>query len=193
MLCKDDFLKRVNEIAECCPNGIILREKDMQENQYLFLAKKVMDICKNRNVTCILHSFVKTAIKLNCKAVHLSLSEFKRLTEKEKSFFEFVGVSCHSLEEAKQAEKLGCTYIVFGHVFESDCKKGIKPRGVDCLCNVCENTAVPVYAIGGIDEKNINEVKTSSAQGGCIMSAFMQCENVNDFMNDLRKATENEI
>ena len=108
-LCKDDFLKRIQIIATAQPKAIVLREKDLSEEAYTILAEKVMHICEKYSVPCILHSFAKAAMALNVKAIHMPLPLLRKMTPQEKNHFEIIGASCHSLEEAKEAERLGCT------------------------------------------------------------------------------------
>ena len=177
-LCKDDFLKRIQIIAAAQPKAIVLREKDLSEEAYTILAEKVMHICEKYSVPCILHSFAKAAMALNVKAIHMPLPLLRKMTPQEKNHFEIIGASCHSLEEAKEAERLGCTYITAGHIFLTDCKKGLPGRGLTFLQNICENVSIPVYAIGGISNENINDVRQTGAAGACIMSGFMKCNNI---------------
>ena len=125
-----------------------------------------MHICEKYSVPCILHSFAKAAMALNVKAIHMPLPLLREMTPQEKNHFEIIGASCHSLEEAKEAERLGCTYITAGHIF------------LTFLQNICENVSIPVYAIGGISNENINDVRQTGAAGACIMSGFMKCNNV---------------
>ena len=106
------------------------------------------------------------------------LPDLRKMTPQEKNHFEIIGASCHSLEEAKEAERLGCTYITAGHIFLTDCKKGLPGRGLTFLQNICENVSIPVYAIGGISNENINDVRQTGAAGACIMSGFMKCNNI---------------
>lgn len=181
-LCGTDFLQRIEEIASCGPRAIILREKDLSENEYRQLAKKVMAICERKKVPCILHSFVNTAIELGAEQIHLPMHVMRSLSEAEKACFSAIGASCHSLEEALEAKRLGCTYITAGHIFATDCKKGLPPRGTDFLRSICEQVSAPVYAIGGIDSGNIEEVRRCGAEGACIMSGLMCCENVRDYI-----------
>jgi thiamine-phosphate pyrophosphorylase len=83
-----------------------------------------------------------------------------------------VSVSCHSLEEAKAAR--GADMIILGTIFETDCKKGLKGKGLDFLREVCAAVSVPVYAIGGITPHRLPEIKKAGAAGGCMMSYFMR-------------------
>ena len=68
---------------------------------------------------------------------------------------------------------LGASYVTGGHIFATDCKKGVPPRGLDFLKAVCSSVNIPVYAIGGINGDNINSVLNAGASGACIMSGLM--------------------
>lgn len=181
-LCRENFLERVEEIAANHPKGIILREKDLIEEEYKRLAEEVLHLCKKYEVPCILHSFVDAAMELGAENIHLPLYILRKMDEKKKETFKIIGASCHSVEEAQEAERLGCTYITAGHVFVTDCKKGLAPRGLDFLKNVVESVSIPVYGIGGIDNENINEVRNTGGAGAGIMSGLMRCENVKETM-----------
>ena len=182
ILCKEDFLARVEKIAANKPKGMILREKDLSEKEYKELAVKVIQICEKYDVPCILHSFVNAAIELGAEDIHLPLHILREMDAKTKDNFKIIGASCHSVEEAQEAERSGCTYITAGHVFVTDCKKGLAPRGLEFLQNVCKSVSIPVYAIGGISSENINAVRKVGAAGACVMSGLMRCENVKETM-----------
>ena len=94
-----------------------------------------------------------------------------------------LGASCHSVAEAVEAERLGCTYITAGHIFDTDCKKGVPGRGLSFLQEVCETVRIPVYAIGGVTHENFPEVKRVGAAGVCVMSGLMTCGNVEDYID----------
>lgn len=181
-LCAEDFLVRIEKIASAHPKGIILREKNMTEEEYKRLADSVMKICDKYGTTCILHSFVNVARELNCKSIHLPLHILGTLSSDDKAIFTSLGASCHSVEDAIEAEKSGCTYITAGHIFETDCKKGLPGRGIDFLKSVCESVSVPVYGIGGINAENMDEVRKTGAKGACVMSGGMICNEVQNYL-----------
>ena len=89
-----------------------------------------------------------------------------------------------------EAQASGCTYITAGHVFETDCKKGLPGRGVDFLRNVCAAVDIPVYGIGGIDADNIALVRDAGARGACLMSSLMVSENVTGLMRAMEGQNE---
>lgn len=181
-ICQGDFLERIDAIGKQEPesNGrlrpdvLILREKDLSEGEYEKLAGSVLAVCEKNQLPCILHGFPKVARKLHYPAIHLPLPLLRKLTKKERTFFTELGASCHSVEEAREAESLGCTYITAGHIFETDCKKGLPGRGLEFLENVCRSVSIPTYAIGGIGQANIKAVRQAGAAGACIMSGFMK-------------------
>lgn len=182
-ICKEDFLLRIEKLAKAKPKAIVLREKQLSESDYAVLAKKVIEICNKYNTQCILHNFSKVAEKLNHNALHLPLHILATLTDKEKSQYEILGASCHSVEDTLKAERLGCTYITAGHIFDTDCKKGLPGRGLDFLKAVCSSVSIPVYAIGGISSKNFSMVRNAGADGGCIMSSAMNCTIPQEYLN----------
>ena len=181
-LCNNNFLDQIEMIASAHPKAIVLREKDLAEKEYEQLARQVMQICQKHGTQCILHSFSNAAIALGATAVHMPLPLLQKMTLQEKSHFQIIGASCHSLEEAKEAQDLGCTYITAGHIFLTDCKKGLPGRGLSFLEEICKAVRIPVYAIGGISSQNIESVRKTGAAGACIMSGFMRCKTVEEIM-----------
>lgn len=183
VLCKEDFIVRIEKIASAHPSGIILREKDLSEKEYRNLAKTVLEICHKHGVPCILHSFTDVASELNCNALHLPLDILRTLSAEDKKMFKTLGASCHSADDAVEAQKLGCTYITAGHIFDTDCKKGVAGRGLGFLREICQSVNIPVYAIGGINSENISQVINAGASGACIMSGTMVCEDVQKYFS----------
>ena len=171
-LCKEDFLTQIEKIARSNVDGIILREKDLTENEYYQLASQVIDICEHYKKRCILHTFIDIALDMKITNVHLPLRTAIEQSDKI-SRFEKVGISTHSIEDAIIAQRLGATYITAGHIFATDCKKGVPPRGLAYLKEVCNVVSIPVFGIGGITTENAKEVINHGAQGICMMSSLM--------------------
>lgn len=162
--------------------SIVLREKDLPENDYKALAEKVLKVCKENNTECILHTYYKTAIELNCKKIHLPLHVLKSNPHISREFYE-IGVSIHSVDEGIEAMNLGATYITAGHIFATNCKKDLPPRGLGFLSSVCNSVSIPAYGIGGISRENVKEVIKAGAAGICIMSGLMKCTDPKELFN----------
>lgn len=174
-LCSRPFMEQLERVCRFQPKAVILREKDLSEQEYLLLAENVLQICKQYQVPCILHSFVSVARALNSPAIHLPLPLLRRY-HGQLDDFTTVGTSIHSVEDALEAEKLGATYLTAGHIYTTDCKKGVPPKGPAFLKEVCQSVSLTVYAIGGIhpDQAQFQEIMDCGAKGGCIMSGMMQ-------------------
>ena len=100
-LCNKDFLEKIQDICRLNEKeikyvSIVLREKDLSENEYKDLATKVLEVCKNNNTECILHTYFNVAKELECKKIHLSLHLLKSNPNVCNDFDE-VGVSIHSV------------------------------------------------------------------------------------------------
>lgn len=172
-ICKGDFLDRICEVVLRKPRAVILREKDLTADEYADLALKVSKICSDAGVMCIYHTFIDAAIAHGVKQIHLPMPLLQSMSDEEKSRFDVLGVSCHSAAEAIKAQSLGATYIIAGHVFDTDCKKGLPGRGLSFLHEVVNAVDIPVYGIGGITESNLKQVLQTGAKGGCMMSGYM--------------------
>ena len=186
LLCNENFESRIEKISQAGPKAIILREKDLSACEYRILAEKVMKICREYGVHCILHYFWYIASELGCMSVHLPLSQLRTLSTSQREMFTSLGCSCHCTEDASEAGNMGCSYIIAGHIFKTDCKKDIMPRGADFLKNVCCEVSIPVYAIGGINEDNISQLSDTGARGVCLMSSLMTCPNPYEYIRALK-------
>lgn len=74
----------------------------------------------------------------------------------------------------KTAVKNGATQIILGTIFETECKKGLKGKGLEFVREICKACPVPEYAIGGINMERLPQVMDAGAAGGCMMSGFMR-------------------
>ena len=190
-LCENENLeKQIKKIFSAYEKKIILknfeivtltlREKDLGKNEYLNLVEKIYPICKRYGIDLILHQNYDLNLdeKYNIEGIHLSYEIFKSLNknirEKLIKKYKRIGVSIHSLEEAKDVENLGATYVVAGHIFETDCKKALEPRGLNFIKELSSILTIPIFAIGGINEENSNLVLNSGAFGVCMMSSLMK-------------------
>ncbi len=177
LLCPDDFLERLDRIAAQHPYAIVLREKDLSEHEYEALARDCLRICEKHHVPLNVNSQIAVARRIGCDGIHLP---FHLLMQHKQDLADFsrVGVSLHSPEEAAQLADTPATYVQAGHVFPTDCKASIPPRGLSFLRAVCQATNLPVFGIGGINAERYPAVLQTGAAGACIMSGLMTCNDV---------------
>lgn len=180
-LCQEPFLTRIERIASQHPYCIVLREKDLSETAYESLARDCLSICQKYDVPLNINTYIDVARRIGCKGIHLPFHIF--MNQKDNlSDFERIGVSLHSPEEAAQLASTPATYVQAGHIFPTDCKAGLPPRGLSFLQRVCEATVLPVFGIGGINAERYPAVMQTGAAGACIMSGLMTCTDVKETM-----------
>ena len=170
-LCSASLKEQVEKIcnAGLC-DALILREKDLAEQDYMSLAMSIKLICDKHGIDLFCNNMPSAAGRLGCN-LQLSYQNFLDLKGKKD---QETWVSVHTVEEARNAEKLGADGLIAGHIFVTDCKKGLAPRGLEFLKEVCYAVSIPVFAIGGIDESNSDAVRLAGAQGECRMSWYMR-------------------
>lgn len=177
-LVQGDFLEQMQKVIHLHPHAVILREKDLSDEEYEILAEKIGGMCRESGVRCFLHSRIPVANRLGCRKIHISIPVFMAMSEEERSQmrknFQEISVSCHSMEDMNIAVKNGATQIILGTIFETECKKGLKGKGLEFVREICKVCPVPVYAIGGINLERLQQVMDVGAAGGCMMSGFMR-------------------
>lgn len=165
--CPDDFLIRMEGIIAQRPARIILREKDLTPEDYEALARKLLPLCEKHGVPLVCNGPISGFALPGC-GVQLSFPN------RNLPVFGEFGVSVHAPEEAAALQESHAAYLIAGHVFPTDCKKGVPPRGLEFLQKVCQNARQPVYAIGGITPERVPSVLQAGAAGYCVMSALMK-------------------
>ncbi len=176
--CPRPLLKQIERLASSTlkPAAILLRAKDISSAEYRTLALAAYKICTEHKLPLILHSDWQLAQNLNCKYLHLPLALLRSLPQAERAYFTWLSTSVHSISEAQEAEALGATVLIAGHIYATQCKADLAPRGLNFLRAVASATSLPVYAIGGIcfDAVQHAELIANGARGACVMSAYMR-------------------
>lgn len=189
--CSQDFFCCIHNAIKDGIKTLILREKDLGYAEYVALAKKVADFLSQYNIDNPVNLMLNIGrfaeknadekiIKqfqadTNCHNIHIPIRcilENERFNTIRQLTTGTLGMSVHTVEEAVFAQNLGADYITAGHIFETACKPGLKPRGLEFLKKVCESVNIPVYAIGGMTKENAHLAIHAGAKGICIMSGY---------------------
>lgn len=176
--CPRPLLEQLKRLASCDarPRAVILRAKELNKADYCILAKEATQICSEHELPLILHSDWQLALELGIRRLHLPLALLRQLPQSARTNCTWLSTSVHSVEEALEAQSLGATAFVAGHIYATQCKAGVAPRGLSFLKAVCAAVQLPVYAIGGIgfDATQHAELQKNGARGACVMSAYMK-------------------
>lgn len=168
------------------PDLLIVREKQLSETEYIELFAGLCEKVKayekkeknkrekSKPALVIPHTYPAAAVKGGSCWLHLPLPIFRDYQRTGKCVGLHVGTSVHSVEQAKEAQRMGACYVTAGHIFSTDCKKGLPPRGIGFLEQVCASVQIPVFAIGGIYQENFCEIQQAGAAGACRMSDYIR-------------------
>jgi thiamine-phosphate diphosphorylase len=155
-------------------DAVLLREKDLNDDSLYEIAKKIKEKIQGKDTLVIINRNLEVAKKINADGYHIG---FHDLIKEKPDWQGLLGVSIHSLEEAILAQKHGASYLLASHVFETDCKKGLAPRGIEFIKEIKFHVDIPVIALGGIKPENVKEVLSAGVEGIAVMSAIMASDD----------------
>ncbi|PEO75955.1 thiazole tautomerase TenI [Bacillus toyonensis] len=145
----------------------------------------------------VINDRIDIAILLNIPRVQLGYRSADVRLVKEKFSYLHVGYSVHSLEEAIVAFKNGADSLVYGHVFPTDCKKGVPARGLEEISDIASCLSIPITAIGGIIPENTVDVLTNGVSGIAVMSGIVSSSNpyskAKSYKESIRKWAEKHV
>lgn len=169
-------IERLTRLSQQRPQAVILRAKDIDSETYRTLAKSAQQLCTAASLPLILHSDWQLARELGINRLHLPLALLRQMPTCERALLAWLSTSVHSVDEALEAQSLGASVLIAGHIYATQCKAGLAPRGLSFLHEVCKTVQLPVYAIGGIgfDKAQHAELLAQGARGACVMSAYMR-------------------
>lgn len=169
-------IERLTKLTELRPQAVLLRAKSLDKAAYRKLALQAQQSCEAAGIPLILHSDWQLAHEFGIQNLHLPLALLRKMPACERAHFTWLSTSVHSVEEAIEAQALGATVLIAGHIYTTQCKAGLAPRGLGFLQAVCSAVSLPVYAIGGIGFATAQhaELLTNGAHGACVMSAYMR-------------------
>lgn len=173
-----EFESKIRSAVEGGCTMVQLREKNI--NSYLMYqrALSIKKITDEYHIPLIINDRLDIMLAVGADGVHLGQQDIpvkivRRLIGKDK----IIGVSAHCPEEAEKAERDGADYLGVGAIFPTTTKKDIIITPVDVLRKIKETVSVPVVAIGGINQNNINTLKGSHVDGVAVISAIMKSKD----------------
>jgi thiamine-phosphate diphosphorylase len=184
--------------ADC----VHIREKDMPARELVELVRAAVQAGNARGSAAdagatprvMVNDRLDVALAAGAAGVHLGresanardVANWSRSGNAPADFL--IGVSCHRLEEAREAEGAGANYIFFGPVFDTPSKRALgEPQGVASLARICGSVRIPVIAIGGVDESNAPECVRAGAAGIAAIRMFQEARDAHALKSAVRK------
>lgn len=203
-LLTDDGLGRVVAAMGAGVDSVQIRERKATARHLLEAARRLLIPASEYGTVITINDRVDVALALlpACRAtssgafvsigVHLGGHSLPVALVRSHLPLPLVGVSVHSLEEARNATHDGANYLTFGHVYPSNSHPGVPPRGVGQLAQVVAEVEIPVFAIGGIDVHNVHDVRATGCAGIAVISAIMKAPDPAFATRELRFALDQE-
>ncbi|MEW5944780.1 MAG: thiamine phosphate synthase [bacterium] len=185
-----DSDRRVESLIRGGAALLQLREKNATDRRVLNCAKRLSAAARKLGALAFVNDRLDIALAAGAHGVHLGAGDVPLRNARKISGGKLLfGVSTHSLTQALAAAKAAPDYISLGPIFPSPTKPGKKPLGVRALADVCGAVPVPVVAIGGVNDANVEDVFCAGAAGAAIISAVKRAENPRAFLEKtLRRA-----
>nr|WP_314443410.1 thiamine phosphate synthase [uncultured Campylobacter sp.] len=138
------------------------------------------------------HNFADFALRAGERNLWLPLGGLRsfgavRGAEFLRANFKKLVASCHSEAEASEALKLGANAICLSHIFATDCKAGLAPRGLNLIRAVRGFYDGEIYALGGITPHNFASILRAGADRIAVMSSAMAAQDASDFIRKFKK------
>ena len=170
--------------------AIQLRERDLPMPELLSLARELQAITAARAIPVIVNDRADLAVALNLAGVHLRANSLPVTVARQLVGADrLVGVSTHSIEDVRRANRDGADYIVFGPIFDTPSKRMFgSPVGLSALADVCRQSTIPVFAIGGITRARVEEVRRAGAYGVAVIGAVLARDDVGTAVSELLSA-----
>jgi len=183
-----------DQVKEALDGGatcIQLREKQLDEENFLKEAIEIQKLCKEYHVPFIVNDNVNIAKSMHADGIHVGQSDMEALdVRKELGKDVILGVSAQTVEQAKKAEAHGADYLGVGAVFPTGSKDDADDVSHETLQAICEAVSIPVIAIGGITQDNVKELAGSGIVGIAVISAIFAQKDITQATKDLKQATE---
>jgi thiamine-phosphate pyrophosphorylase len=192
------LLQRIEDVGAAGVDWIQIREKDLSGKECSLLVLEALQRATRTAprarasaagarilVPILVNDRLDVALAVQAGGVHLGekslpVQEARRLVlslHREENFL--IGVSCHSLEAAKAAERGGADYLFFGPVFATPAKTAYgAPQGLERLAEVCRAVSLPVLAIGGITLDNYAACLGAGASGIAAIRLFQDAKDL---------------
>jgi len=191
-LLQKDLISSVRRSIDGGVKAVQLRGKNLPAREILRIGERLRLLTSEYSVKLFINDRIDVAMILGADGVHLGQNGLPvGIVRKILGDSLIIGVSTHSLKEAKDAERGGADFITFGPIFATPSKVVYGPPvGLRRLVNLTGRIKIPVFAIGGINMDRIQDVMKKGANGVAVISAILNSESVYDaaasMLNELR-------
>lgn len=173
-LAAGDLASLVPELADAGVDALQLREKDMEAGDVLRAAEPILASCREAGIPFIVNDRPDIAYALGADGVHVGQNDLPVESVRRLLPDAIVGWSTHARSEVDAASEQRVDYFAVGPVYETPTKLGRPSVGLELVGYAAERAALPWFAIGGIDEKNLEAVMGAGARRIVVVRAITE-------------------
>ena len=168
-----------------------LREKDLDEENFLREAIELAKLCHRYGVPLLINDNVEIARRSGADGVHVGQDDMEAASVRSILGSDMiVGVTAKTVEQAIRAQEAGADYLGSGAVFGSATKLNAKPMTKELLNTICHAVQIPVVAIGGINRQNIVELAGTDISGVAVVSGIFAASDIEAECRHLRSIVQ---
>lgn len=188
---KQTLYQQVEAAVKGGATCVQLREKELDEAAFLQEAKEICALCRRYNVPFIVNDNVDIALACGADGVHVGQEDMAAGDVRCRVGKDIIlGVTVHTVEEARQAVRNGADYLGLGAVFPTSTKTDAEQMPGDMLRAICASVELPIVAIGGINRDNLLKLSGSGVDGAALVSAIFSAEDIEETCRELRALSE---
>jgi 8-oxo-dGTP diphosphatase len=146
---------------------ILLREKNLPQKELRILARRVVTAAHEQGARILISGDAVLAHQLGADGVHLTSTQLLELRECPSA--ELCAASCHSAEELRRAEELGCDFALLSPVLPTQSHPGAPTLGWARFGALAAGSSIPVYALGGLQPGDMQVAWQQGAHGIALM------------------------
>jgi 8-oxo-dGTP diphosphatase len=165
------FIARLGRALARGISLVQLRAKAMSPAHYRVFIPEVQAVCRAARARLLLNADPLLAQELGADGVHLNSARLMAMAERPAGI-RLLGASCHTHAEVQHAGALGVDFIVVSPVRKTGSHPGATVLGFDGLRVLTELSTVPVYALGGMRQADLDRAFQSGAQGIAAISGL---------------------
>lgn len=188
---KQSLAEQVESALKGGATCVQLREKELSDAEFLASAIELSALCKRYGVPFFVNDNVEIAIECGADGVHVGQDDMAVAQVRRRvGDAMLIGVSAHSVEEARDAVENGADCLGVGALFATNTKQGASVLPKEVLRDICAAVNVPVVAIGGIKKTNIAQLVGAGVAGVAVVSAIFGADDIESETRLLRQLSE---
>lgn len=188
---KRSLYQQVEEAIKGGVTCVQLREKNMEYADFLREAESICSLCRQYSVPFIVNDNPDIAVACDADGIHVGQEDLNVKEVRQRIGNDMIlGVSVHNVKEAQDAVESSADYLGLGAIFPTNTKNRASVMSMETLQNICCAVEIPVVAIGGINERNIERLSGTGIDGVAMVSAIFSATDIENTCRKLRKLSE---